>query len=70
MAVHIEAAVLGANCCVKCAEGDPSAGNVLKSSGWVEPRRHFCKELMKGLSMTNVTYQMFKPTNIQTLTTH
>ena len=57
-------------CYVKCAEGGASAGTGLKSSGLVEPSRHFCNQLMKCLSVRKVTYQMFKLTDIQALTAH
>jgi len=36
--------------CVKCAEGVPSTGRDLKSSGWVESRSWFSKQLLKCLS--------------------
>jgi hypothetical protein len=43
---------------------------ILKSSKLVEPRRHICKQLMKCLSIRKVTYQLFKLTDIQAVTTH
>ena len=65
MAVLTEVAVFkGANFFVKRAEGGPSTGSGLNISGWVEQRRHFCKQLIKCLSIRKVTYQMFKLTDI------
>ena len=59
LAVRTVTAVFqGANYCVKSAEGGPSTGSVLNSSGWVEPRRCFIKQLLNCLGIRTLTVEM------------
>jgi len=46
----VNAVFLRANYCVNGAEGGPSNGSGLKISGWVEPRKCFCRQLLNCLN--------------------
>jgi hypothetical protein len=69
--VHTVTGVFGrANYCVKCAEGGPSTGSGLNSSGWVELRRWFSKQLQNCQTIKTITDEMLKLTNLYAVTTH
>jgi len=71
LAVHITPAVFyRANYCVRCAEGGPSVGRVSNSSGWVELRRWFSKQLLNCQTIQTITDEMLKLTNLYAVTTY
>jgi len=59
-----------ANYCVKYGEGGPSVGRVSKSSGWVESRRWFSKQLLNCQTIQTISDEMLKLTNLYAVTTH
>ena len=58
-----------ASCCVNYAEGGPGADSGSKSSGWVELRRCFSKQLQKWLTVMTVTDGMLKHSDLYAVTT-
>jgi hypothetical protein len=58
-----------ANYCVTCEEGGPSVSSSLNSSGWVESRRWFSKQLLNCQTIKTTTGEMLKLTNLYAVTT-
>ena len=58
------------NYCVKCTVGGPSVGRVSNSSGWVELRRWFSKQLLNCQTIKTLTDEMLKLTSLYAVTTH
>jgi len=56
--------------CVKGSDGGHSTGSRLNSSGWVELRRWFSKQLLNCQTIKTLSDEMLKLTNLYAVTTH
>ena len=59
-----------ANNCFICSGGVPSVGSFLNSSGWVELRRWFSKQLLNCQTLKIISDEMLKLTSLYAVTTH